>query len=394
MLYRRYQGSTSRDGAWLFVSSLRSSPPFSADWARASAPSSSCSVWLFFSRVAPPRCSTGSAPRRCDYEDGPEGNPRVDDFRDFQEYQIPVPGGDLAVLRWPAAVPDAPTAVLVHGITGNALAWAGVAEAIAGRVNLLAFDLRGRAHSRDITPPPPWGLDADAEDVIAVLDHAGIDSTLLVGHSLGGFVVCTAAARHPERVPSLVVLDGGPRYSLPSDMDPDELLELTVGPAIEKLRMVFADGEAYLDFHRAHPSFVGNWSPQLTAYLVRDTLRLSDGNVASSCIEEAIRADGRQLIVDDFVNEAINLLTCPVTLLYAERGILNQPQGFYSDAVLNAAGIDRTRVTATLVPGTNHYTLVGPGAGANAAAEAILAHVGVTAERAGGGSGVPRRDAA
>jgi pimeloyl-ACP methyl ester carboxylesterase len=316
----------------------------------------------------------------------------VGDFREFEEYKISVPGGDLAVLRWPATVPDAPTAVLVHGITGNALSWAGVAEAVAGRVNLLAFDLRGRAYSRDIKPPPPWSIDADARDIIAVLDHAGLDAPVLVGHSLGAFVVCTAAARYPERARSVVVLDGGARYGLPPDMDPDALLEITIGPAIQKLRMAFTDVEAYLDFHRTHPSFVGNWSPQLTAYLARDTFLLPDGKVASSCIEAAIRADGRQLIVDDFVNEAINLLTCPVTLLYAERGILNQQQGFYTDGILDAAGIDRARIATTLVPGTNHYTLVGPGVGANAVAEAILAHVGVSAERAG--SCAPRRGAA
>jgi pimeloyl-ACP methyl ester carboxylesterase len=318
------------------------------------------------------------------------------DFRNFEEYQIPVPGGDLAVVRWPAADADAPTAVLVHGITANALAWAATAEAVDGRVNLLAMDLRGRAYSRHIAPPPPWGLDADAEDVIAVLDHAGLDAAVLVGHSLGAFVACTAAARHPERVLSLVAVDGGARFGLPPDIDPDELLELTVGPAVKKLRMVFADGEAYLDFHRAHPSFVGNWSPQLTAYLARDTLWLPDGRVVSSCIEAAIRADGRQLIVDDFVNDAINYTTCPVTLLCAERGILNQPQGFYSDEVLDAAGIDRDRVAAELIPNTNHYTLVGPGNGADSIAAAILSHVGATTGDASKptGGGMPLRGAA
>jgi pimeloyl-ACP methyl ester carboxylesterase len=310
----------------------------------------------------------------------------VVDFRDFEEYQISVPGGELAVLRWPATVDDAPAVVLVHGITGNALAWAGIAEAVDGRVNLLALDLRGRANSRDIAPPPPWGIDADVQDVIAVLDHAGLDTAVLVGHSLGAFVVCTAAVRHPQRVQSVVAIDGGARYGLTPNMDPDELLELTVGPAIQKLKMIFADGEAYLDFHRVHPSFVGNWSPQLTAYLARDTLWLPDGTVASSCIEAAIRADGRQLIVDDSVNDAINHATCPMTVLYAERGILNQPQGFYNEEILDAAGIDRSRVATALVPGTNHYTIVGPGAGANAVADTILAQVGAAAESSGGGA--------
>lgn len=294
------------------------------------------------------------------------------DFRDFEEFPIPVKGGELAAVHWPAAEPGAPTAVLVHGITANALAWAGVAEAVDRRINLLAIDLRGRAYSRTVAAP--YGIDADVDDLLAVLDHAGLDSAVLAGHSLGAFVVCTLAARHPDRVDSLIAVDGGARFGLPSGIDPDELLELTVGPAISKLRMTFADGAAYLDFHREHPSFAGHWSAQLTAYLGRDSLWLPDGKVASSCIEDAIRADGRQLIVDGYVNEAINTATCPVTLLYAERGILNQPHGFYDDGVLTAAGIDRNRVIATLVPDTNHYTIVGPGIGADTVAAHLIEH--------------------
>jgi len=305
--------------------------------------------------------------------------PGVVDYREFQEYRIPVSGGHLAVVRWPALDPDAPTAVLVHGITGNALAWAATAEAVAGRVNLLAPDLRGRAHSRELAPP--WGIDADAEDVVAVLDHAGLDSAVLAGHSLGAFVACVVAARRAERVDAVVAVDGGAPYPLPTALDPDAVLELTVGPAVQKLSLTFPDGEAYLDFHRSHPSFVGNWNPQLTAYLRRDTLRLADGTVVSSCIAAAIRADGRQLIVDESVKQAINAATCPITLLYAGRGLLNQPQGFYTEAGLDAAGIDRDRVATGLVSGTNHYTIVGPGIGADSIAAAILDHTGAAADR-------------
>ena len=299
------------------------------------------------------------------------------DYRDFEEYRIPVSGGDLAVLSWPAADPGAPTVVLVHGITGNALAWAATAEAVDGQVNLLALDMRGRAHSRDLSAP--WGIDADADDVVAVLDHAGLDTCVLAGHSLGAFVACVVAAREPERIEAVLAVDGGARYALPPGADLDAVLDLTVGPALQKLSLTFPDAEAYLDFHRGHPSFVGNWSPQLTAYLGRDTLRLADGTVASSCVEAAIRADGRQLIVDESVQQAINAARCPITLLYAERGILNQPQGFYTEAILDAAGIDRDRVAAALVPGTNHYTIVGPGIGADSIAAAILDLTGTRA---------------
>ena len=81
--------------------------------------------------------------------DADSEGPVVARFETFEEYTVPVDGGDLAVLRWPADRADAPTVLLVHGITANALAWAGVVEAVGGRVHLLAPDLRGRAGSRD-----------------------------------------------------------------------------------------------------------------------------------------------------------------------------------------------------------------------------------------------------
>lgn len=291
------------------------------------------------------------------------------DFTKCEEYRVPVEGGELAVLRWPAAVSGAETVVLVHGMTANALAWAGVVEAVAGRANLIALDLRGRAGSRAVAGP--WGIDRDALDVIAVLDHAGIDRVRLVGHSLGAFTACTVAQRFPERVGAVLAIDGGLGFPLPAGADADAVLDAVVGPAVRKLSMVFADSEAYLDFHRVHPAFVGNWSPVSTAYLERDMLIREDGTVISTCIEKAIRDDGKQILLDDSVRDAIKHLDCPVTLLYAERGMLNEAQALYDQVRLAAAELP-DNVTPVFVRGTNHYTIVMSGAGAESVAAQLF----------------------
>ena len=290
------------------------------------------------------------------------------DFAGVDEYTVPVRGGDLAVLRWPAAAPGAETVLLVHGITANALAWAGVVEAIDGRVNLIAPDLRGRAHSRTITGP--WGIDADVDDLIAVLDHAGLERVAVVGHSLGGFVACALARRSPDRVARVIAVDGGLGFPVPADIEPDLVLEAVVGPAIAKLTMTFDGVDDYLDFHRTHPSFIGNWTPQLTAYLHRDAITAND-RVVSSCVEVAIRADGRQVLVDETVRDAIKSLDCPVTFLYAERGLFNEAQALYDGDRLALAALDPARVRTRFVAGTNHYTIVAPGDGARAVAAEI-----------------------
>src|SRR5690349_173678 len=110
-----------------------------------------------------------------------------------EEIAVPVDGGDLAVLRWPAAADGAPLAVLVHGITSNALTWGRVAPALAGAFEVLAPDLRGRAGSAAL--PGPYGIERHAEDVAALLRAAGPDRrAVLVGHSMGGFVATMATA--------------------------------------------------------------------------------------------------------------------------------------------------------------------------------------------------------
>jgi hypothetical protein len=263
-------------------------------------------------------------------------------WQDYTEIRVPVRGGELAAARWAAGEPGAPgvpTILVVHGITANALSWAAVADEIAGRAELIAVDLRGRAGSRDLEGP--WGIDQDVADLVAVLDALELDQVVLAGHSLGAFVAAAAAAA-------------------------------VVGPAIRKLSMTFADEEAYLDFHRVHPAFEGNWTPQLTAYLTRDTRKLPDGTVVSSCREEAIRADGKQTLLDEKIRTNINNLSCHVDFLYAARGLLNEPQALYDESRLALGGLDPDRVHTTFVPGTNHYTMLAPGAGAQAVARALL----------------------
>jgi pimeloyl-ACP methyl ester carboxylesterase len=53
--------------------------------------------------------------------------------------------------------------------------------------------------------PPLSGRDAEAEHVRDVLDALGIERTVLVGHSLGGWLAATVAARYSDRVSALVL---------------------------------------------------------------------------------------------------------------------------------------------------------------------------------------------
>ena len=54
-----------------------------------------------------------------------------------------------------------------------------------------------------------------------MLDDAGVDRVIVVGHSLGGFVACALARRYPQRVARIVAIDGGLGFPVPAGIDPD-----------------------------------------------------------------------------------------------------------------------------------------------------------------------------
>ncbi|MFJ6213805.1 alpha/beta hydrolase [Streptomyces sp. NPDC092296] len=291
----------------------------------------------------------------------------------YEESTVPVAGGELAVLRWPATEPGAPVVLALHGITANALSWARVADHLRGRVTLVAPDLRGRAGSSAL--PGPYGIDAHAADVAALAEALGLRDAVLTGHSMGAFVAALTAVRHPERFGSLLLVDGAVGFPAPTDLTPDELITAVIGPAMRRLTMTFADRDAYRSFWQAHPAFGAAWAPWVDAYIQRDLVG-EEPELHSSCRIEAVRADGVGLFGPE-VLAAVHQLPWPTTLLWAERGLLDEAQGLYDEGRLDAAGLDRTRVRPELVADTNHYTLLVGEDGAEVTARHLLAAAGL-----------------
>jgi aminoacrylate hydrolase len=94
--------------------------------------------------------------------------------------------------------------LLSAGMGGSGAFWAPQLAVLAARHKVILYDHVGTGRSarglRDIA-----GM---ADDIISVLDHAGVDATHLVGHAIGGIVGIELAIRHPQRLRSLVVVNG------------------------------------------------------------------------------------------------------------------------------------------------------------------------------------------
>ncbi|MEV7401448.1 alpha/beta hydrolase [Streptomyces sp. NPDC091267] len=289
----------------------------------------------------------------------------------YEEIEVPVRGGDLTAVRWPADDPDAPAVIALHGITANALSWGAVARQLAGRVTLVAPDLRGRAGSSAL--PGPYGIATHADDVAALQAALGLDRVVLAGHSMGAFVAALAAVRHPAGFGPLLLVDGGIGFPAPTHLSPDELMTAVIGPAMDRLSMAFADRSAYRAFWQAHPAFAGAaWSDEVDAYIQRD-LTGEEPAMHSTCRIEAVRADGIGLF-DEEVLTAVRKLPAGATLLWAARGLMDEEQGLYDERRLAAAGLGGTRVEPVAVKDVNHYTVLTGERGSREIADRLVAY--------------------
>ncbi len=92
---------------------------------------------------------------------------------------------------------------LVMGLGGTSGWWFAQTPAFAERHNVILLDNRGTGRTQ--TSDPNYTMELMADDVIAVLDAAGIEKTHLCGISMGGMISQHVALRHPHRVDRLVL---------------------------------------------------------------------------------------------------------------------------------------------------------------------------------------------
>lgn len=114
--------------------------------------------------------------------------------------------------------PDAPPMVLLHALGETKDDWDVVMPRFAEITRVLAFDLRGHG---DSSRPGSYTTAEFTDDVAAALDRLGLSAVILVGHSLGGQVALTLAARRPDLVHRLVIEDVAPPRPRPRRPVPD-----------------------------------------------------------------------------------------------------------------------------------------------------------------------------
>lgn len=123
---------------------------------------------------------------------------------------MPEPGGILqrggaSIHFWLTGPCDGPLVVLTHGATSDHTMFDDLVPVLAQRHRVLTWDVPGHGLSQPL--PADFGMDRLVDDELALLDHLGETTAVLIGQSMGGNLAQEVVFRHPRRVTALVLID-------------------------------------------------------------------------------------------------------------------------------------------------------------------------------------------
>ena len=102
---------------------------------------------------------------------------------------------------------DGPPIMALHGLASSAHWYDVVAPMLQDQGRIIVPDQRGHGQTTQATSGYDW--QTVSADIVGLMDHLEIDKAIVLGHSWGGNVAGNLAARFPDRVEKLVLIDGG-----------------------------------------------------------------------------------------------------------------------------------------------------------------------------------------
>jgi pimeloyl-ACP methyl ester carboxylesterase len=255
--------------------------------------------------------------------------------------------GEMAFLDYgpPERAPDL---VFMHANGFNARAYRTILAPLAARLRILAPDQRGHGATQLATDRPRTSWLDLRDDLLAFLDAMGIGRVALAGHSMGGTASLLAAAKAPERVRALALLDPVIRpLAAPVQFSPELVGASGMVLGARKRRRVFPSRAAAVEGYRGRGAFRTWTEAQLVDYVEAGFLDRPDGTVTLACTPE--------WEVSNYVSQdhdpwaAFEASRCPIHILQAEH----ESPGRLDGGLERLAATGRIRVET--VPGTTHF---------------------------------------
>jgi pimeloyl-ACP methyl ester carboxylesterase len=194
---------------------------------------------------------------------------------------------------------------------------------------------------------------------------------------MGAYVAGAFCAEYPQRVERLVFVDGGYFLERPANVTPDALLDVLLGPFLEKMRRTWKSVDEYIGFYEATKLYPGGVDEYGRAHFGYD-LTGTEPALRTKITEECVAPDWRDVLDHAAVSARLQQVKVPLLLLRAPGGLTGNGDEIIPDSVRDAIVkcVPGTRVAD--IAGTNHHTILASRAGARAVAAQIEAFVQAT----------------
>ena len=187
----------------------------------------------------------------------------------------------------PLAVDDggsgAPACLLVHSLGGRLSFWASTLVQLRKDHRAVALDLRGHGASAPAAFAES-GLDDFVDDVLRVADSLGLSRFVLVGHSFGATMALATAARSPQRVLALALVDPAGAF----DQVPASTLEAFIDTVLQDPEGSFVRAAYEANLERATPE---------TRAAVLASLAATGRDTLGAAYTAMFATDARQLLL-------------------------------------------------------------------------------------------------
>lgn len=154
-----------------------------------------------------------------------------------------------------------PVLVLAHALGVHSAMWAPQREVLGARFRLLSFDARG--HGRSGVPTGYVSVPTMAQDLIALLDHLGIERAHVCGLSMGGAMAQWVALHHAERIERLILCNTVAKFGTAQGWQ--ERMALVNAQGVEPLVPTLMERWFSLAYRRAEPEQVAQIAAMLAA---------------------------------------------------------------------------------------------------------------------------------
>jgi len=237
----------------------------------------------------------------------------------------------------------------IHGLTANSRFWDCMASALSPQHRVIAMDIRGRGLSDK--PNTGYSIERHCRDILALMDDQGLERAVLMGHSLGAFISLVFAAKHPQKVSRLILVDGGGKLS------ETQMSKVFAGikPSLDRLGKTFPSFKDYVSQMKQAP-YLQPWNSYMETYFHYEVEKVK-GGLRSRVHPKHIKEEAKNLGKVDS-RQFYKKVTSPTLILRATKGLLAKDDLVLPKDVAERMVRGIPNAKKVDLKGTNHYSIL------------------------------------